>query len=90
MPWSWNSSWDSMKNNGMRYEGAFAKAHPFDKLVEGMLQPQMVHEAADFMRQAEEDGIETSIIINNRADGNAPAIAQNVAEEVLTQPKYQP
>jgi hypothetical protein len=42
------------------------------------------------MRQAEEDGIETSIIINNRADGNAPAIAQNVAEEVLTQPKYQP
>ena len=70
---------------GMRYEDAYAKAHPFDKLVEGMLQPQMVHEAADLMREAEENGIETSVIINNRAGGNAPAIARKLAEEFLTQ-----
>jgi len=27
---------------GMLYEDAYAKAHPFDKLVEEMLQPEMV------------------------------------------------
>ena len=68
---------------GMRYEDAYAKAYPFDKLVDGMLQPQMVHEAADFMQAAMENGIETSIIINNRAGGNAPIIAQKLAEEFI-------
>ena len=37
---------------GMRYADAYAKAHPFDKLVEGMLQPDMVRETADIMRRA--------------------------------------
>jgi uncharacterized protein YecE (DUF72 family) len=68
---------------GMRYEDAYAKAHPFDKLVEGMLQPEMVRETADIMRSAIEESIETSILINNRAGGNAPIIAQRVAEEFL-------
>ncbi len=68
---------------GMRYEDAYAKAYPFDKLVEGMLQPQMIHEAAGFMREAVENGIETSIIINNRSGGNAPMIARKLAQEFL-------
>jgi uncharacterized protein YecE (DUF72 family) len=68
---------------GMRYEDAYAKAHPFDKLVEGMLQPEMVRETADIMRMAIEDSIETNILINNRAGGNAPIIGQKVAEEFL-------
>lgn len=66
---------------GMRYAAAYAKAHPFDKLVEGMLQSEMVSEVADFMRDAAENGIETNILINNRAGGNSPIIAQKVAEE---------
>jgi len=66
---------------GMRYEDAYAKAHPFDKLVEGMLQPEMVREAASLMRRAIKDGVETSILINNRSGGNAPIIAQKVAKE---------
>jgi uncharacterized protein YecE (DUF72 family) len=68
---------------GMRYEDAYAKAHPFDKIVEGMLQPEMVRETADIMRKAVEDSLETSILINNRAGGNAPIIAQKVAGEFL-------
>ena len=68
---------------GMRYEDAYSKAHPFDKLVEGMLQPEMVRETADIMRRAIEDSVETSIIINNRAGGNAPVIAQKLAEKFL-------
>jgi uncharacterized protein YecE (DUF72 family) len=68
---------------GMRYEDAYAKAHPFDKLVDGMLQPQMVRETADLMRLAIDEKIETSILINNRAGGNAPMIAQMVVEAFL-------
>ena len=68
---------------GMRYELAYAKAHPFDKLVEGMLQPEMVQETADLMRKAIEESVETSVVINNRAGGNAPIIAQKVAEQFL-------
>ncbi len=68
---------------GIRYEHAYAKAHPFDKLVEGMLQPEMVLETAGLMRKAIEESIETSVLINNRAGGNAPVIAQRVAEQFL-------
>jgi uncharacterized protein YecE (DUF72 family) len=69
---------------GMRYEDAYAKAHPFDKPIDGMLQPGMVDETADFMRQAAEKGVFTNIIINNRAGGNAPIIAQRVVEQFLS------
>ena len=69
---------------GMRYKDAYAKAHPFDKLVGGMLQPEMVFEAASFMKEATENGIETSILINNRAGGNAPIIAQRVVEQFFS------
>ena len=68
---------------GTRYEDAYDKAHPFDKLVKGMMQPDMGRETADIMRRAIQDNVETSIIINNRAGGNAPMIAQKVAEEFL-------
>jgi uncharacterized protein YecE (DUF72 family) len=68
---------------GTRYENAYAKAHPFDKLVEGMLQREMVVETADLMRKAIEKSVETSVLINNRAGGNAPIIAQKVVEQFL-------
>ena len=70
-----------MTPRGMRYQDAYGKAHPFNKLVDGMLQLQMVKEAAGFMKEAAEEGIDTNIIINNRAGGNAPFIVQQVAEE---------
>jgi uncharacterized protein YecE (DUF72 family) len=70
---------------GTRYEDAYAKAHPFDKLVEGMLQAEMVRETADIMRRAIKDSVETSILVNNRAGGNAPLIAQKLAEQFLKQ-----
>jgi len=35
---------------GMRYEGAYEKAHPFDTLVEGMLRHEMVEETASLMK----------------------------------------
>ncbi len=72
-----------MTPKGMRYEDAYAKAHPFDRLVDGMLQSQMVQEAAGFMREATEKGIETNIMINNRSGGNAPIIGQKLAQQFL-------
>lgn len=68
---------------GLRYEDAYAKAHPFDKMVEGMLQPQMVEETATLMRTGVEQGVRMNIIINNRAGGNAPMIAQKISENFL-------
>jgi len=68
---------------GMRYEDAYAKAHPFDKPIDGMLQSGMVGETADLMRQAAEKGVVTNVIINNRAGGNAPIIAQRVAKQFI-------
>jgi hypothetical protein len=69
---------------GMRYEAAYEKAYPFDKLVESMLQPSMIKETTDLMRRAIEENVETNILINNRAGGNAPLIAQRVAEQFVT------
>jgi uncharacterized protein YecE (DUF72 family) len=66
---------------GMRYEEAYLKAFPFDKLVEGMMSPRMPEETAQVMIEAIKQGVQANVIINNRAGGNAPLIAQKVAEK---------
>ncbi len=72
-----------MTPRGMRYENAYARAHPFNALVEGMLNRQMVRETAGLMRVAVDHGLQTHIIINNRSGGNAPLIAQQIAKQFL-------
>jgi uncharacterized protein YecE (DUF72 family) len=64
----------------MRYEDAYEKAFPFNKLIEGMLQPQMIENAVQLMHTAIERDIQLNIIINNRSGGNAPLIARQIAE----------
>jgi uncharacterized protein YecE (DUF72 family) len=74
---------------GMRYEEAYLKAFPFDKMVEGMMSPRMPEETAEVMLEAVKQGVLANVIINNRAGGNAPLIAQKVAGrfvEFVTQP----
>jgi len=68
---------------GMRYEEAYLKAFPFDKLVEGMMSPHMPEETAEIMIETIKQGVQANVIINNRAGGNAPLIAQKVAETFL-------
>jgi uncharacterized protein YecE (DUF72 family) len=72
-----------MTPRGMRYEDAYSKAHPFNSMVDGMMNPEMVDEAVDIMRKAIEDGVQINVIVNNRAGGNAPLIAQQIAEQFL-------
>jgi uncharacterized protein YecE (DUF72 family) len=73
---------------GMRYEDSYAKAYPFDRLVEGLLQPEMVEEVVATMRTAIESGVTVNLMINNRSGGNAPLIAQAIAEKFLGQPRF--
>jgi uncharacterized protein YecE (DUF72 family) len=73
---------------GTRYDNSYEKAYPFDRLVEGLLQPEMVLETAAIIRGALEKGVLVNLIINNRAGGNAPIIAQIIAEKLI--PKSTP
>jgi uncharacterized protein YecE (DUF72 family) len=72
-----------MTPRGARYEEAYGKAHPFNSLVEDMLNPQMVWETAELMQTAIDQGVRINIIINNRAGGNAPLIGQQIAWRFL-------
>jgi uncharacterized protein YecE (DUF72 family) len=64
---------------GMRYEDSYIQAYPFARLVEGMVQPEMILETVDIMWQAVNQEVLTNVIINNRAGGNAPLLAQLIA-----------
>jgi uncharacterized protein YecE (DUF72 family) len=68
---------------GMRYEESYARAHPFRRLVEGMASPRMLEEAADLMRRAVAEGRRVTVIVNNRAGGNAPLVARELAARFL-------
>lgn len=65
---------------GTRYQDAYAKAYPFDRLVEGMLQARMIDDTVMLMREGCRRNIAMNVLINNRAGGNAPAIAQILAQ----------
>ena len=67
----------------MSYEESYAKAFPFDKMVSGMLNPEMIEDTVKIVNEAIKDRIQVNLIINNRAGGNAPLIAQQIAERVL-------
>ena len=68
---------------GMRYEEAYAPAYPFDRVIKGLLQPQMVLEAQEIVKSAIEKGVPVNLLINNRVGGNAPLIARKIAEKFL-------
>jgi len=63
----------------MSYEESYAKAFPFDKMVSGMLDSEMIEDTAKIANEAIKDKVQVNLIINNRAGGNAPLIAQKIA-----------
>jgi uncharacterized protein YecE (DUF72 family) len=75
---------------GMRYEDSYVRAYPFDKLVEGMMAPEMVLDTVEIAKTATEKGVLPNLIINNRAGGNAPLIAQVIAEKFLPRSRSTP
>lgn len=77
---------------GMDYEESYVQAFPFDKLVESLLRPEMLLETVALLMQAVNQGVGMNVIINNRAGGNAPRLAQMVAWKFLQKitPALQP
>jgi uncharacterized protein YecE (DUF72 family) len=72
----------------MSYEESYAKAFPFDKMVPGMLDSEMIEDTAKIVNEAQENKVQVNLIINNRAGGNAPLIADKIAAR-LHQEKQQ-
>jgi len=72
-----------MTPKGMRYEDAYARAHPFNKLVSGMESPGMVEDTTRIVTAAIEAETRITVIVNNRAGGNAPLLAQQIARSFL-------
>ena len=66
----------------MSYEQSYAKAFPFDKMVDGMLDPEMIEDTSKIVTEAIKEKVQINLIINNRAGGNAPLIAQKIAERL--------
>jgi uncharacterized protein YecE (DUF72 family) len=66
----------------MSYEESYAKAFPFDKMVPGMPDPEMIEDTAKIVNEAIKDKVRVNLIINNRAGGNAPLIAEKIAERL--------
>lgn len=70
-----------------RYADAYALAHPFDRPVEAISGTEqaknMVMDATALLYQAEKAGMLLNVIVNNRAWGNAPVLAQEIAGRIL-------
>ena len=66
----------------MSYEESYVKAFPFEKLVSGMLDPEMIEDTVKVVNEAVKDKIQVNLIINNRAGGNAPLIAQKITDRL--------
>jgi uncharacterized protein YecE (DUF72 family) len=68
----------------MRYEEAYAKASPFDRLVEGMINPKSIQDILQVLTRGVDQGVGMNVIVNNRFGGNAPLIAKSLAQKFLT------
>ena len=66
----------------MSYGESYARAIPLDKMVPGMLDPEMIEDTARIVNEAIKDKVQVNLIINNRADGNAPLIAEKIADRL--------
>jgi hypothetical protein len=66
----------------MNYEESYAKAFLFDKMVKGMPDPEMIADTVEIVTEATEAKVRVNLIINNRAGGNAPLIAQKIYDQL--------
>jgi uncharacterized protein YecE (DUF72 family) len=66
----------------MSYEESYAKAFPFDKMVDGMMNLEMIDDAIEIIMKGVKQSKRMNLIINNRAGGNAPMIAQQIAKKL--------
>ena len=66
----------------MIYEEFHVKVFPVDKMIGNMLASEMNEETAKIVNEVIKDKVQVSLIINNRDGGNAPLIAQKIADRL--------
>jgi uncharacterized protein YecE (DUF72 family) len=66
----------------MSYEDSYAKAFPFNKMVDGMMNPVMIDDTIEIIMEGVRRQKRMNLIINNRAGGNGPIIAQEIAKRL--------
>jgi hypothetical protein len=66
----------------MGYEESYAKAFPFDKMIPGMLDPEMIEDTVAIVKEAKMEKVRVNLIINHCAGGNAPLIAQKILDRL--------
>ena len=66
----------------MSYEESCVKAFPFDKMVPGMLDSEMIEDTAKIVNDVMKDKVQVNLIINNRGSGNSPLIAKEVVDRL--------
>jgi len=47
-----------------------------------VLDPEMIEDTAKIVNEAQKDKVQVNLVINNRAGGNAPLIAEKIAERL--------
>ena len=62
----------------MSYEAAKKRAEPYTQIVKAF--PQMRRETIQLVRQAVCEGRHAYVLVNNRAEGNAPLTVQGLVE----------
>jgi len=66
----------------MNYEDSYARVYPFDKMVNGMMNAEMIDDAVEIILEGIRQRKRMRLVINNRAGGNAPMIAQQIADRL--------
>jgi hypothetical protein len=66
------------------YAQTYHVAFPFDRLVEGMLREDMIEDTVEIIKGVISRGKRIYLLINNRAGGNAPFIAQRIADRFVS------
>ena len=66
----------------MSYEYSYAKAFPFDKMVDGMMNAEMIDDTIEIIMEGIRGRKRINLIINDRAGSNAPMIAQQIAKRL--------
>ena len=72
-----------MTPSHMSYEDSYAKAFPFDKMVDRMMNPDMIDDTIQIIMEGIRRRKRMILIINNRAGGNSPMIAHLLVEKLL-------
>ena len=66
----------------MSYEDSYAKTFPFNKMVAGMMNLEMIDDAIQIIMEGVRRRKRMNLIINNRAGGSAPMIARLISEKL--------